>query len=91
MEALFHFEVGFGLEGGLHPKPEERQKVPSSLFNRCAGASETIHTHMYKSLLKVIVHKPYSPPKVDRIWLWVYSNKFPIYLIFYLLKGDYNP
>ena len=31
----------------------------------------------------------YSPPKVDRIWVWVYSNKIPIYPIFYLLNGDY--
>ena len=29
----------------------------------------------------------YSPPEVDRIWLWVYYNKIPIYPIFYLLKG----
>ena len=25
----------------------------------------------------------------DRIWLWVYYNKIPIYPKFYLLKGDY--
>ena len=31
----------------------------------------------------------YSPPKVDRIWLWVHYEKIPIYPIFYLLKGDY--
>ena len=31
----------------------------------------------------------YSPPLVDRIWLWVYYNKIPIYPIFYLLKEDY--
>ena len=31
----------------------------------------------------------YSPPEVDRIWLWVYNNKTPIYLISYLLKGEY--
>ena len=30
----------------------------------------------------------YSPPEVDRIWLWVYYNKIPLYPIFYLLKGD---
>ena len=30
-----------------------------------------------------------SPPEVDRMWLWVYYNKIPIYPIFYLLKGDY--
>ena len=29
-----------------------------------------------------------APPKVDRIWLWVYYNKIPIYSICYLLKGD---
>ena len=33
------------------------------------------------------VFKVYSPPSVDRIWLWVYYNKTPIYPIFYLLKG----
>ena len=32
----------------------------------------------------------YSPPEVDRIWLWVYYNKIPMYPIFYLLKGDYS-
>ena len=30
----------------------------------------------------------YSPPLVDRIWLWVYHNKLPRYPTFYLLKGD---
>ena len=29
----------------------------------------------------------YSLPYVDRLWLWVYYNKVPIYPIFYLLKG----
>ena len=32
----------------------------------------------------------YNPASVDRIWLWVYYSKSPIYLIFYLLKGDYT-
>ena len=32
---------------------------------------------------------PYSPPYVDRIWLWAYYNNIPLYPIFYLLKGDY--
>ena len=31
-----------------------------------------------------------GPSSVDRIWLWVYYNKIPIYPIFYLLKGDYR-
>ena len=31
-----------------------------------------------------------SPPYVDRIWLWVYYSKNPVYPIFYLLKGDYS-
>ena len=35
-------------------------------------------------------NKGYSPLKVARIWLGVYYNKIPIYLIFYLLKGDYS-
>ena len=30
-----------------------------------------------------------SPPLVDRIWLWVYYHKIRMYLIFYLLQGDY--
>ena len=29
----------------------------------------------------------YSPPEVDRIWLWAYYNKIPIYPIFYLPQG----
>ena len=33
--------------------------------------------------------KTYSPPYVDRIWLWVYYDEIPIYPIFYLLEGDY--
>ena len=33
----------------------------------------------------------YSPPSVDRIWLWVYQNKIRIYPIFSLLKVDYMP
>ena len=32
----------------------------------------------------------YSPPYVDRIWLWVIHDKIPIYPIFYLLKEDYS-
>ena len=27
---------------------------------------------------------------LNRIRLWVYSNKIPIYPMFYLLKGDYT-
>ena len=34
---------------------------------------------------------PHSPPQVERIWLWVYLSKTPIYPIFYLLKGDHKP
>ena len=33
----------------------------------------------------------YSSPEVDRIWLWVYYTKIPIYSILYLLNGDYSP
>ena len=33
----------------------------------------------------------YSSPQVDTMWLRVYYNKISIYLIFYLLKGDYIP
>ena len=32
----------------------------------------------------------YSPPQVDRIWLRVCYDKTCIYLIVYLLKGDYR-
>ena len=32
----------------------------------------------------------YSPPQVDRIWLWVHYKKIPKYPIFYLLKGDHK-
>ena len=35
--------------------------------------------------------KVYSPPEVDRLRLWVYYSKVPIYPIFYLLNGDYRP
>ena len=31
------------------------------------------------------------PPKVDRIWLRVDDNKIPLYPIFYVPTGDYNP
>ena len=33
---------------------------------------------------------PCSPPQVDRIWLWVYYIKIPIYPILYLLRGIMN-
>ena len=38
-----------------------------------------------------MVSNGYSPPEVDRIGLWVYDTKIPIYPIFYLLKGDHIP
>ena len=41
-------------------------------------------------LLAGFKYSEYSPPSVDRIWLWVYCNKIPIYPIFYLLKRDYK-
>ena len=37
----------------------------------------------------IAVTNTYSPPQVERIWLWVYYNKIPIQPIFYLLKGAY--
>ena len=37
-----------------------------------------------------LVLRGYSRPEVDRIWLWVYDDKLPIYPIFYLLKRDYR-
>ena len=32
----------------------------------------------------------YSPPCVDRTWLWICYSKNPVHPIFYLLKGEYN-
>ena len=48
---------------------------------------------MCEYLLGLLGHggSRYSPPLVDRIWFWVYYDEIPIYPIFYLLKGDYNP
>ena len=48
--------------------------------------------HLVTMILGVLSRIPwgYSPPKVDRIWLWVYYNKIPIYRIFYLPEGDYS-
>ena len=51
------------------------------------GVRHAISGYMGQSL---VIPKPYSPPEVDRIWLWVYHNGTPIYTIFYLLKGDYT-
>ena len=34
--------------------------------------------------LGVLSFRVYSPPSVDRIWLWVHYNKIPIYPIFYI-------
>ena len=34
--------------------------------------------------------KASSPTYVDRIGLWVYYSKIPIYTTFYLRKGDYK-
>ena len=43
-------------------------------------------------LLRSTWSRPFSssPPQVDRIWLWVYYNKIPLYPIFYLHSGDYK-
>ena len=41
--------------------------------------------------VKGIRFRVYSHPQVYRIWLWVYSNKIPIYPILYLPQGDYIP
>ena len=35
----------------------------------------------------ISVFRVHSPPQVDRIWLWIYYNKIPMYPILYLLKG----
>ena len=40
--------------------------------------------------LRVLGFRLIVPLKIDRIWLWVFYNKIPIYLLFYLLKGDYR-
>ena len=41
-----------------------------------------METTEYVGMIRV-----YSPPEVDRTWLWVKYNKIPIYPIFCLLKG----
>ena len=41
--------------------------------------------------LRLEPQRLYSPPEVDRIWVWVNYNENPIYPIFYLLKGDDKP
>ena len=51
------------------------------------GAAQGIFAHSHDALGLF----RNSPPQVDRIWLWVYFNKIPIYPIFYLLKGDHRP
>ena len=48
-----------------------------------------VKTHMLIVSLKV-QGLGLCPPLVDRIWLWVYYHKIPIYPIFYLLKGDHK-
>ena len=49
-------------------------------------------TRTFKAFLGAIRNRNfdrYNPPYVDRIWLWVYYDKIPIYPMFYLPKGDY--
>ena len=51
----------------------------------------TIFPFIVVTAVIICVTLAYSHPYVDRIWLWAYYNKIPIYPIFYLLKGNYNP
>ena len=51
----------------------------------CAARTSAALAFLSATHLKV-----YSPPEVDRTWLWVYYNKIPRYPIFYLLKGSYR-
>ena len=76
-----------------HPKPCYHAKHPSSLktnFTYFVGREirarkgKVFATEGQGFLVRRIV-----PPQVDRRWLWVCYNKIPLYLIFYLLKGDY--
>ena len=49
-------------------------------------------SYLYHCYDACVCHCLYSMCVEDRIWLWLYCNKFPIviYNMFYLLKGDYS-
>ena len=54
---------------------------------RCVAPMRAEHGKMHRPVGYV---KGYSPPSVNRIWLWVYHDKIPIYPNLYLLKGDFK-
>ena len=72
--------VLLGLRGHPNPGPFQANSKPK--------APDSIPVHWLFELRMGFTH---NPRLVDRIWFWGYYNKIPIYPIFYLLKGDYNP
>ena len=71
-----------------YARPCSRGPVPLTAL---MGVSPSMGSVSRPAITTCAAPEPYSPPEVDRIWLWVYHNKIPIYPIFYLLKGDYKP
>ena len=57
----------------------------------CSLVPEILDAKSPKRIPSFTRFRVYSPPYVDRIWLWVYYSKISIYPIFCLLKGDYKP
>ena len=69
-----------------HAKPGNRMPLRQLLATR-----GTMHAPVEKKGNRYRANastSKYRPLLVERIWLWVYSNKIPIHTIFYLLKGD---
>ena len=66
----------------LNPKPQEGS-VAALNWEESSGCYRATPTECTPKEI-------YRPPQVNRIWLWVYYNKIPIYPIFYLHTGDYK-
>ena len=45
---------------------------------------------METTTMGYIGFRVYSPPEIERIWLWVYYNEITTYPMFYLFKEDYR-
>ena len=63
-------------------------ELGGELVGSLAILLSSLQPFQFQSHFKHLNPKLYSPPYVDRIWLWVYYNQIPIYPIFYLLKED---
>ena len=75
---MYYYGAGRSVLGGGH------QTSPGELDK---GSRRHDFLEHFRHLFQIT---SYSPPEVDRKWLWVYYDKIPIYTIFYLLKGgDY--